>query len=400
MPATTGYQAGLESDDEQISYGIESVWGTAPATTYQAIRHITHGMGGSKDRARPGESNPVLEAAQAVTTRETAGGPIQGALSFGTFDDFFSIALGNDWQALQVINGIAADVTITNISGTSATLSSSLGTKYNNISAGQWINLLGFTNPTNNGLFYVASKASGSSLTLTTLAATVTETPTGTNAKIRASTILNGAQFKSISLQRKMAAALWFRYPGVFIPGFTMGGSVGSFMNVGFTVLAQSMASATSDQSTGGVIAAPSGAVHDSVAGFGGLLFNEVPVAAGLQSFSLTVNRQNASQQYAMGSSSAAGITRGVLEASASITLYFKSFTEYARFKAETLGRYSLITKDNTGQTYVVTFRNAALMNPNIVGGGPGQPVMATFTIEGNPQATGGTIQMDRLASS
>jgi hypothetical protein len=39
-------------------------------------------------------------------------------------------------------------------------------------------------------------------------------------------------------------------------------------------------------------------------------------------------------------------------------------------------------------------------MNPQIQVGGPGQPVYAVFQIEGNPQAAGGTIQIDRLAAT
>lgn len=400
MAATTGYQAGAETNDVLLSYGTEATWGTAPAAQFQAIRITSESLAGQKARSRPPELNPSGGVQQAVTNQESAGGNINFALSYGTFDGLFEIVLANDWQALQAINGASGDITITNVSATVATLSSTTSNKFSTLGVGQWIRTLGFTNAANNGFHYVSAKANNQTLTLTTLAAAVNETPTGTNAKVRASTIVNGALFKSVSLQKKLNTSQYLRYPGLYVTGLQIGGSVGGFMSGSFTTMAQSESKATADWSTGAVLAAPTGAVHDTVAAFGGVFINETALSAALNSISLNVNRTGADMQHGMGSAAGQGMTRGLIEVTGTLELYFRSFTEYDLFKAETNVRLAMITKDATGQAYVISLPAAALMNPQVQAGGASQPVLARFSIEGNPDASGTHIRFDRLAAA
>lgn len=401
MAATTGYQAAIESTDTQLSYIAESVWGTAPASQFQAIRYTGETLSGTKNRARPTEINALGEATSEVTQSEAAGGSINFALSYGTYDDLISSVLANDWQALQSIAGVAGDIALTNTSATTATLISGTAGKFTNISAGQWIRLLGFTNAINNNIYYVATKVSALSLILTTpFGATVTETPTGTLAQVRASMLTNGTLFKSVSMQQKLAAALWFRYPGMFFTDMQLGASVGQFVSGSFTAIAISESSAVADQSTGAVLAAPTGKVHDAVAGIGGVLMNEVIVPGVIDTFSLNVQREGATANYGLGSAAAQGMVRGTTAVSGTLKMYFKDFVQYAFFKAETQRRCAFVTKDAAGNAYVITLQSAALMNPGLGVTGPNQPIMATFQLEGNPAATGGTIQIDRLAAT
>lgn len=401
MTATTGYQAGVESNAVQISYGLESVYGTAPATAFQAIRLVSESLNGSKTRTRPSEINMTRESSAAVTSRETAGGAINYALSYATFDDFFSVVLGSDWGAAQTIAGSAGDITITNVSSSSAGLSSTTSTKFQNLTAGMWIRLIGFTNATNNGFFHVTAKADNSHLTLATPGgATVTETPFLAAAQVRAQTIVNGTTFKSLFLQKKFSSSLWMRYPGAYVNSWTLTGGVGQFLQGSFGVIAQQELNQTSDASTGGVTAAPTGKVFDPVGGFYGVLWNDAPIVATVDSFNLSVANTDAAPEYGMGSSVAAGLLAGTIEVTGSIKLYFKDFTIYARFKSETAGSLSFIAKDAAGNAYVVTLPNALLVNPQINAGGPGTAVYSTFTIEGDPQAAGGTIQIDKLPAT
>lgn len=401
MTATTGYQAAVESTDTQLSYGVESVWGTAPSTQFQVLRYTGETLAGSKNRARPAEINANGEASSAVTQSESAAGAINFALSYGTYDDLISVVMGNDWQAAQSIAGVAGDIALTNTSATSATLISTTAGKFTNISAGQWIRLLGFTNAANNNLYYVATKVSALSLVLTTpFAATVTETPTGILAQVRASILTNGTQFKSLSVQQQLSSVLFLRYPGLFITGMQLGASVGQFVSGSFTTVAQSESSATTNQSTGAVLAAPTGKVHDAVAGIGGVLFTEVKTGAVVDTFSLQITRDGSIAQYGLGSAAAQGMTRGTTTVTGSLKMYFKDFTQYALFKAETQQRIEFVTKDASGNAYVITLQSAAIMNPNVQASGPNQPLEATFTLEGNPASGGGTIQFDRLPST
>ena len=74
MVATTGYNAGIETNSTQMSYAVETAFcggnvntPTAPAVAFKALRYVSENMSGSKNRQRPNEINITREATQAVT---------------------------------------------------------------------------------------------------------------------------------------------------------------------------------------------------------------------------------------------------------------------------------------------------------------------------------------------
>lgn len=398
MAATAGYQAGSETNQTIISYGMEATWGTKPAVAFQAIRYTGETLSLNKTRARPSEINATREVSQAVTTQQIAQGSVNIALSFATFDDWFSIALNQDFQALQVINGIAGDITFTT---SGKVLSSTLTTKFANIAVGQWIQLLGFTNTSNNGVWYVNAKADNSHLSLTSPRAVTTETPALTAAKVRASVAINGSTFKSMWMQNQLiSAANYLEYPGAYVSRATLQGSIGNLLTGSFDIIAQNETTATSNQSTGAVTAAPTGPVNDPAVNFRNVLWNQAALSSGVDQFSLTIENTGAAAEFALGNVGAAGMLAGTFQATGSFRAFFKTFTEYNLFANETQGNLAFISGDGAGNAYVFSFTNAGLSAASVDSAGPGQAVYATFNIEGNPQSAGGTFQIDRLAGS
>ena len=126
MAATSGYQAGIETNVVELSYLAESTWGTLPSSQFQAVRFTSESLKRTKTRQRPGEVPVNREAPAALTTQVAAGGSVGFALSYGTFDDWLAGLLGADWGSAQTINGSSGDITLTNVSSTSATLSRSV----------------------------------------------------------------------------------------------------------------------------------------------------------------------------------------------------------------------------------------------------------------------------------
>lgn len=396
--ATAGYQAGVEATDAQISYGIEATWGTAPATTFQAIRFMSDTLSDTKTRSRPGEIVNTGEVSGAVTTQEAASGDVNFALSYGTFDDFMAGALNGVWGAKIALAGVAGDITLTNNTSSQATLSSTTTNKFSGITVvGQWIRLLGFTNAANNGFFRVKTITDTTHIVLTTLATTVTETPATTLAQVRFSNLSNGVNFQSFFLQKQFSSALFLNYAGAYCSAMQLSGGIGQFFQGKFSFMAQSELSATADTSTGGVIAAPTQKVMDPVGSVIGVFLNESPIVGLIDSFSITTQNNGAAGEFVVGTSLAAGMVRGILEAKGTVKMFFKDFTYYAKFKSEAQGRVSFILQstNTVPNAYVLTLPNAVFMNPKINAGGPGQPVYATFDIEGNGP---GTIMIDRLA--
>ena len=397
--SVTGYQAGIETTETQLSYVPESVWGTTPNSAFNALRITSESLAGSKSRTRPNEITGSRRVAAAITQQEQASGSINFNLSYGTFDDFFAGALGNDWTAAQTIAGVAGDITVTI---TTNVLSSTTSNKFQNLVEGQWIELRGFSagSGANNGFYRIATKTNNQSLILAGRTIASTETPSGTAASVRnAGMLRNGDMVKSYTIQNRFASNLFLRYAGSMIGGFSLSGGVGQFFAGSFNIASRDEVSAIAAAGSGTINAAPTGGFFDSVAAFGGVQIDDTALAAAVNSVSINVSREGAGMDYGMGSATAQGARWGQVLVAGQIEVYFKDFTQYALFKAETRSRVSWRKRDPLGNNYIFTLPGANLMNPNIQVGGPNQAIMARFDIEGGNDAALASIQIDRFAA-
>ena len=384
MAATAGYQAGLDANEVELSFAVEATWGTAPAVQFQAIRMLSESLAGQKTRDRPKEVSKRRQASAAITQDESAGGQVSIALSYRTYDEWIAAVLGTDWSDDLDIVGVSGDIS-TVASGNK--LTSTTSGKFDDVVAGQYIKTKGFTTPANNGVFRVATKTSGTELILAG-GTVANETPTGANAKVYGSYARNGTLFKSLYIQKRLADDKFLTYPGTFLSAGSLSAAVKQFMQGSFTAISKAENKATSNTSTGDVLAAPGGRVHDNVAGFKSLTLNDTAVAAVVDMFSLDMTNEEAAADYGLGSPAAAGMRPGTFNAGGTLRTYFKDFTLYDLFKAETAGRIAFRTEDNTGAGYVIMLPSATIMNPKIVAGGRGQPVMSEFQLEANPDTT------------
>lgn len=385
--ASTAFSAGIETNDVEISYGKEAVWGTKPAVAFQAVRFMSEGFSGSKSRSRPSEVRNDLQAAYAITTQEQAQASLNFGLSYGTHDDLLAGLFNNDWSATLSVTG-------TDIAATAGGLSSVTASKFSSIAVGQWIRTVGFATAANNTYRRVTAVTG----TTVTLAGGMTVEAAGASVTVRGSRLANSTVFQSFYCQKKLASALFLTYPGTYWTSGTITGSTGQFMTGSLTGVCQQEAKQTTNQSTGAVLAAPTGRVNDTVAGFQGVEVSGTAISAVVDSVSIQINKDGAQAQYGMGDGIADGMLRGVVTVTGSVRMYFKDFTYFDLYKAETESIVSFRTVDAAGSGYQITVPAAQLMNPQIVAQGPGQGIMAEFQLEGNPHATlGYTVQLDRF---
>lgn len=386
--ATTDYNAGIDSSDLEISAKKETAWGDVPATTFQAFRVLSESLSESKTRNRPSEIEPNGYAAHGLTTQVEAGGDVNYALSAGTFDDFFEGMLNGTWSTALAIDATSSEC--------SAVLSTSQFTGtglFTNVVVGQWVKVFGFTDPADNGYHRVTVATNDAITVASTL---VDETPT--TCEFRGSMLRNGTDFWSFHIQKQLATALFLNYAGAYISGGSFSASVGDFAQGTFSFLAASETNNTSDQATGGVDAAPTGNVIDTVSGVQNLQFDDTVVAGVIQSVDFAVAKNNARGQYGIGSAAAQGMGRGTTQVDGNVSIYFTDFTLYTDYKNETDKLLSFRLLDDTGAGYVVTLPQVTLINPAIQAGGPDTDVMANFAMEASQDATTScTIQIDKF---
>ena len=208
------------------------------------------------------------------------------------------------------------------------------------------------------------------------------------NSTFAAGTVSNGVAVRSFFIEKKLAAALYLRYAGCYVTGWTLNAAVGGFVEGSFNLMAKSEVKATASGSTGAVVAAPTGRVMNTVSGVANIEINGAPITSPAQSIQLNVTKQNARSQFAIGTADAQGIGRGTIDVSGTIQLYFEDFTMYDLYKAETDVVVEFDITDDQGDGYHINLPAVTLMNPSIVAGGPDTDVLAEFQLEGNPDAT------------
>lgn len=392
MAATTGYAAGFAAEDTEISYAVEAAWATLPAVAFKALRHTSWNLRGQKRRGRPAEIRADRQAAAAVTLSEEAGGQLGFALSYGTYDDVLSSLYGNDWAAFtEIADSTIAIVAFNQLQATTPGL-------FATVEAGQFIRLAGFSTSTNNQIVYVIFKTSDTDISVIAPTPLVVEAAAAGHKIQSNGALKNGNLVKTLFMQRRFGSAMFLRYPGCFLRSGSLQAQQGQFLNGTFDFLAQDESKSTTNASTGSVLPAPTGRVHDPVGGVLGVVTNGA-VQPRCTRFSLNVTNEGAAGQYALGSAKAQGIIPGVFTVSGSAEFYFSTFDQYDQFKAETADSLGFITRSALG-TYGLGLPYANLMNPQITAGGQGQPVMAQFDIEANPHPTlGYTARIDRFAA-
>jgi len=392
MP-TTDYAAAIDTGDLIMSYAPEDQWGVLPAVQFQKIRLDGEGFSSSKSRTRPNEIDPDGQASAALTTKQESPGSLNFSVSAGTHNALLASSIGG-------VFGAAVNMAVSTISAAASDDSfndTGNGFVAAGIAVGQWIKVAGFTGSVlNNGFFQVQTVAAGK---ITVLPAILVDDAAGEAVTIKGSMCRNGIVFQSFYFQKQLAAALFLRYAGSWPTGGSADVGVGDYLKGTLAFLNKSEEKSIAEASTGALLAAPTGVVIDSVAGIQNILRNGTAIDAVIQKIGMKWNKEGARAQYGIGSSSAQGMGKGKLLVTGNLSSYFKDFSLYDEFIAETAGPLSFRALDNLGKGYIFTFCNATIMNPKIVAGGPNQDVMADLEIEGNPGSTvlygGKTVQID-----
>lgn len=413
---STGFNAGIDSSDVIVRYGEEVVWNTVPAIAFQEIRLTGESLSEQKTRTRPEEIKADGFVAHALTTQVQASGGINFALSYGTYDDLLASLLNSTFSSDLAIQSVATTGIITAYDGGTTALPNLTGAGFatndasllDSVTAGQWIRVSGYSNATD-GLYRVtAVDAANNEIQVSSTAgngANIVDqsASTGGEVNIQGSFVRNGTNFRSFYVEKQLSASLFLFYGGSYIADGNLNAQVGGFLEGTFNFLSASETSGTSTAGTGPAVAAPSGRVIDTVAGFSQLEVNDTAISAVVQGINWTVTKNNARGQYGLGQADAQGMARGTIDVSGSMSVYFTDFTLYTLYKNETDQLVSFAALDDTGAGYIFTLPGVTLMNPTVVAGGPDTDIVSEFELEGNGGSgdyDGVIMQIDKIPAA
>lgn len=398
--ATAGYQAGAQANDVTLSYALESQFGVPAAGAYQATRFTGESLRRQKSRDRPQEINATYEAAQSVTTQDAVSGSISAVFSTTTYDDFLAGVLMRDFATASVTTSASLSAAV-KLNADAVTYTLNAG------QVGNWatlpsVGVISFSGDTGGagvavtGQWGVVSN-DGTNLVMVPLQGQSAQAANRTlpnGVTIAANSASNGTTFKSFTLREPIAGQIT-AYTGAFINRAQLSWQQGQFATASFDIMAAGETTGATDPASS-VTAAPSGTVHDTIKGFGGLTIAGT-LKASLRQVSLTIARDGAGQDFVMGTPLAAGMRPGSVLVSGTIQLLFKSYADYAYFQNETSVPIGFTVKDAAGKGYVFFLPNATLQNGQVDAGSKNSTIVASFDIEANPVPAGGTIGIGRF---
>lgn len=404
--ATSGLAAGVQTNDTSLDFALETTYGTAPGGNYQALRFTSETLARQDSTSRPDEINAVREVSQSVLTQVSASGTISGPLATGCFDDFLAGVTGGDWMTpSQIIaSGSILMTAVSNdtfkggmgsllISGrdlsgvpqsgvvsiTDTTRSFSKVLPYFNIVGGSTLIF-------QKGSFDEVISNGESAYTLSN------------GSFIEFGGLRNGNIDKTFTIRKKLLSGFQL-FTGSLVNQVQIQLQQGQFGSVSADLTCGNMTRSTTDNAAA-ILVAPSGVVHDSISGFLGLTINGVAPAGCVTQATITLSRDGSGNDYGMGHADACGVRSGSFMAAGSIEFYFRSWDQFDQMTAGTQGPIVIKSVDGAGDGYAFVFLNAALRNGKDPISGKNQTVKATFDIEGNPAAGGGTFAIFPLTGT
>jgi len=391
--ATAGYQAGVQANDTRLAYAREATYGVAPKIAYQRLRLTGENFRRQNNRQRPEEIDPHWEASQAVTTQQTVGGTLSGALSFGSYDALFAcVCSGNTTDQMVYI---PKDMPFTferpawNPGG--ITVATPHNYIWGDLPPAGFLRLWASAGKLNKVVPYRAALAPDYIVVPYDVFPTLPDNTTdgGTAA---ASVITNDAIFNSITLIEQLGDDVLVRTGG-FVKQIQLSISQGQFATFSADFDFRDEQRLTTSPATD-LLAPTDSFVLDPVNGWGSIWIDGKKVDAPVRQFSATLTRDGAGQDFALGSVAAVGQRPGSLTATGQIQLFFRNSTEYQRFQDNWQGPVQVMLKDIKGNIYGLTFFSSTLQNPQVNATSKNSTIVATFDIEGNPQPGGGTFSL------
>ncbi len=92
----------------RLAYVAEATIGTTPTTpTFQILRYVTADLRPSKQTDIPPEVRPDGNVTTITDVGRSAGGNINGQLSYGTYDILLSSLFRKDWATNVLVNGVS-----------------------------------------------------------------------------------------------------------------------------------------------------------------------------------------------------------------------------------------------------------------------------------------------------
>ncbi len=375
-----------------IYFVEEDTWGTTPASALQELRITGESLGFVIDHMVSGEIRDDRQITDLVQTGAECNGGFNFELSHGTFDLLFEGALWSEWVDCTPIS--ASDITVANSGSTYTTVGENFVT--DGFVVGQWVEIAGFTDSANNGIF----KLTAVSTTVLTVDATLADEASGDAITITGSFLRNGTTEKSYSVERKHDDITeFFGFLGMVVNTLELTIAANAAVTGGFEFTGKSAALAQATIGTGASTAASTTDVLDALSNVGTITEGGSALSLMIQEVSISI-ANNVRGIPAVGTLGAADIGVGKCDITGTLNVMFADDSLYDKYLANTASSLSFRLTDSSDNVYIFTLPNIKFETDQPNAEGQDADVVENITWRAmRDSTTDCMIQIDRLVA-
>lgn len=363
-------------------YGEEATWGTLATCTFQELRFTSESFAYNITNITSAEIRSDRQITDLIQTGAETSGGLNFELSYDSFNEFLEGALWSDWSTNLAISakGIGINIDGTLTAGTGATEGTA---NFSLATIGQWIELRGSSNTTNNGYYQITAKASSVSMTVSPVPDATVASGTDT-ITIGGSYLRNGTTEHSYSVIRQHAGLTspsnqYFTFLGQVVNTFNLSAQSASILTGSFDFMGKSATLSSASTEAVAATAAGTTAVLNAVANVAEVKEAGSDVASCLvQGLDFTV-ANNVRGLQAIGEVGNCDVGVGKCDVTGTLTAYFKDNSFFDKYLAGTASSISYKAEDATGNAYIVDFPNIEYETDGINVGGQDQDVIETL---------------------
>jgi hypothetical protein len=390
-----------DSNRTALYFGEEVTWGTLATCTFQELRFTGESFAYNITNVTSSEIRSDRQVTDLIQTDADVSGGFNFELSYDSFNAMLEGALWSDWSTPLAISakGIGIDVAGTLTAGTGATDDSA---NFSLVTVGQWIELRGSSNATNNGYYQITAKASYESMTVSPVpdatVASATDTIAITGAYMR-----NGTTEHSYSVIRyhgALASGQYFTFLGQAVNTFNLAAQAGAIITGSFDFVGKKASLAQTSTAVSAASEAGTNSVLNAVSNVAEVREGGSDVASCLvQGLDFTV-ANNVRGLKALATLGNCDIGVGKCDVTGTLTAYFKDNSLYDKYLAGTTSSISYKVEDSTGNAYIVDMPQIEFESDGINVGGQDQDIMETLSFRAYKDPTYDyTIQICKFAA-
>ena len=372
----------MDSNRTALYFLEETTWGTAASGTYKTLRFTGESFAYNISNVTSTEIRNDRQITDLIQTDADVTGGFNFEFSYNTFGELLEGALWSDWSTALAISakGIGIEVGGTLTAGTGATDDSA---NFSLATVGQWIELRGSSNATNNGYYQISAKASYTSLTVSPVpdatVASATDTITIVGAYLRNGTTEHSYTFIREHGGLSSPSYQYFTFLGAVCNSFSLSLQSGSILTGSFDFIGKSATLSSVSSDATGADSATTTSVLNAVTNVAEVREAGSDVADCLvQGLDVTV-ANNVRGLKSIANLGNCDIGVGKVDITGTLTAFFKDNSLWDKYLAGTPTSLSFKVEDSAGNAYIFDMPQIEFESDGVNSGGQDQDILETI---------------------